>query len=190
VALLSLGAALGGKDYVVERNLLPALLPLGIAAAIGFGAERASRIGLLLAAALCAYWIGFGVRVTEEPNLQRPDFRGVVDELGPTHWPRAIVSWKLAAGPVRFYLHEHTQRIYSGVTPMREIDVISKPIEGSPTGVPRAFHQIARVRFERLTLTRYLSGRVREIPFYRLDRIQTGFGDAAVVVSHPAGSAP
>jgi mannosyltransferase len=190
VALLSLVAALAGKDYVVERNLLPALLPLGIAAAIGFGAERASRLGLLLAAVLCAYWIVFGILVTETPNLQRPDFRGIVNELGPSRWPRAIVSWKLAAGPVRFYLRDHAQRIYSGVTPMREIDVISKPIEGGPTGVPAAFRQIARVRFERLTLTRYVSSRVREIPFYRLDKIQTGFGDAAVVVSRPAGSAP
>jgi mannosyltransferase len=190
VALLSLVAALAGKDYVVERNLLPALLPLGIAAAIGFGAERASRLGLLLAVVLCAYWIGFGIRVTETPNLQRPDFRGVVDELGPSRWPRAIVSWKLAAGPVHFYLHDHANRVYSGVTPIREIDVISKPIGGGPTGVPRAFHEIARVRFERLTLTRYLSGRIREIPFYRLHKIHTGFGDAAVVVSPPVGSPP
>ena len=190
VALLSLVAALAGKDYVVERNLLPALLPLGIAAAIGFGAERASRLGLLLAAVLCVYWIGFGIRVTETPNLQRPDFRGIVDELGPSRLPRAIVSWKLAAGPVHFYLRDHARRIYGGVTPMREIDVISKRIQGGPTGVPGAFHQVARVRFERLTLTRYMSDRVREIPFYRLDRIHTGFGKAAVVVSGPAGSRP
>jgi hypothetical protein len=187
VGLLSLVAALAGKDYVVERNLLPALLPLCIAGAIGFGVERASRLGLLLAIVLCAYWIGFGVRVTETPNLQRPDFRGVVDRLGPSHWPRAIVSWKLAAGPVRFYLDGHSHRIYSGVTPMREIDVISKPIQGGPTGVPRSFHEIAQVRFERLTLTRYASRRIREIPFYRLNGIKTGFGKAAVVVA-PAES--
>jgi mannosyltransferase len=190
VALLALVAALVGKDYVVERNLLPALLPLGIAAAIGFGAERASRLGLLLAVVLSAYWIGFGIKVTQTPNLQRPDFRGVVDRLGPSRWPRAIVSWKLAADPVRFYLHDHAQRIYSGVTPMREIDVISKPIGGGPTGVPKAFREVARVRFERLTLTRYMSRRVREIPFYRLHNIQTGFGEAAVVVSGPTEGRP
>jgi hypothetical protein len=190
VALLALVAALVGKDYVVERNLLPALLPLGIAAAIGFGAERASRLGLLLAVVLCAYWIGFGIRVTETPNLQRPDFRGVVDQLGPSRRPRAIVSWKLAADPVRFYLHDHARRIYSGVTPIREIDVISKPIGGDPTGVPKAFREVARVRFERLTLTRYISGRVREIPFYRLHNIQTGFGEAAVVLPGPTKGRP
>ncbi|HEX7244540.1 MAG TPA: glycosyltransferase family 39 protein [Solirubrobacterales bacterium] len=183
VALLTLLAALVGEDYVVERNLLPALVPVGVAVAIGFGAERVPRLGLLLAAALCAYWIAFGVRVTETPNLQRPDFRAIVDELGPARGPRAIVSWKLAANPVRFYLHGRSERIYSGVTPMREIDVIGKSDVGSTAaGVPREFHAIRRVRFERLTLTRYASGRIREIPFYRLRHIDTGFGEDAVVV--------
>jgi hypothetical protein len=190
VALLALLAALVGKDYIVERNLLPALLPLGIAAAIGFGADRASRLGLLLAGVLCAYWIAFGIRVTQTPNLQRPDFRGIVEKLGPPHRARAIVSWKLAAEPVRFYLRDHARRIYSGVTPIREIDVISKPISGNPTGVPRTFHPIEQVRFERLTLTRYMSDRAREIPFYRLHKIHTGFGEAAVVIDGPPGSQP
>jgi hypothetical protein len=91
---------------------------------------------------------------------------------------------------VRFYLHDHARRIYSGVTPIREIDVISKPIGGDPTGVPKAFREVARVRFERLTLTRYISGRVREIPFYRLHNIQTGFGEAAVVLPGPTKGRP
>jgi mannosyltransferase len=188
VALCALLAALIGKDYVLERNLLPALVPLIVVAAIGFGAERAARIGLVLAIAICAYWVGFGVHVTQTPNLQRPNFRAIVDELGQSRRPRAIVSWKLAADPVRFYLGDRARRIYSGVTPMREIDVISKSIGGSPTGVPKAFHPTARLRFERLTLTRYMSGRIREIPFYRLHRIHTGFGDDAVVVAGPRGS--
>jgi mannosyltransferase len=185
VALLSLLAALIGKDYVVERNLLPALLPLGIAAAIGFGSRRASRIGLLLAALLFVYWAGFGIRVTQVANLQRPDFRAVVDDLGHPPWPRAIVSWKLAAGPVVFYLRDHAHRIYSGGTPLREVDVISKPTVGPPTGVPGGFRQIARVRLDRLTLTRHLSTRNRDLPFYRLDKIRTGFGKAAVVITGP-----
>ncbi|MDX6602332.1 MAG: mannosyltransferase [Solirubrobacterales bacterium] len=183
VAILALLAALLGKDYVVERNLLPTLVPLGVAAAIGFGADRARRLGLLLALALCAYLIAFDVHVARTPNLQRPDFRGIVEELGPPRVPRAIVTWKLAADPVRFYLHDEAERIYSGDWPMREIDVISKSLEGrAVTGVPKAFHPIARVRFERLTLTRYMSNRVREIPFYVLHQVHTGFGFNAVVV--------
>jgi hypothetical protein len=176
-------AALAGKDYVVERNLLPALMPLAIAAALGFAVDRARRLGLLLAVVLCAYWIAFGVHVTQTPNLQRPDFRGITEQLGPPRGPRAIVTWKLAADPVRFYLHEHAQRIYSGDWQLRTIDVISKSLEGrAVSGVPRVFHPVARVRFERLTLTRYMANRPQDIPFYELKQIHTGFGFNAVVV--------
>ena len=93
---------------MVERNLLPALLPLAVAAAIGFAADRARRLGLLLAVVLCAYWLAFDVYVTQTPNLQRPDFRAITEELGPPRGPRAIVTWKLAADPVRFYLHDRS----------------------------------------------------------------------------------
>jgi len=191
VAVLTLLAALAGKDYVVERNLLPALLPLALAAAIGFGADRARRLGLLLAVALCAYWLAFGVYVTQTPNLQRPDFRGITEELGPARGPRAIITWKLAADPVRLYLHDQSQRVYSGDWRLRTIDVISKSLEGrNVRGVPRVFHPVARVRFERLTLTRYMANRTQEIPFYALKRVHTGFGFNAVVVDGGARRLP
>ena len=183
VALLALLAALLGKDYVVERNLLPALVPLATAAAIGFATERARRLGILLALVLCGYWTAFAIHVTQTPNLQRPDFRGITAELGPPPGPRAIVTWKLAADPLRLYLHGRAQRVYTGNWPVREIDVIGKSLEGrAVTGVPRAFHPVARVRFERLTLTRYIAFRTREIPFHVLKQIHTGFGFNAVVV--------
>jgi mannosyltransferase len=188
VAALALLAALVGKDYVVERNLLPALLPLTVAVGIGFAVERARRLGLLFSVALCAYWIAFGVHVTQTPNLQRPDFRAITEALGAPRVPRAIVTWKLAADPVRFYLHDKSLRIFSGDTPMREIDVISKSTVGQPERVPPQFHPVARIRFERLTLTRYMSNRVREIPFYVLRDVRTGFGVNAVVADSPAGS--
>ena len=144
VALAALAAAIG-KDYVVERNLLPALVPLAVAGAIGFATDGARRLGLLLAVVLVAYWAAFDVHVTQTPNLQRPDFRELTDGLGPPHGPRAIVTWKLAADPVRFYLHDHSVRIYSGETPLREIDVIGKSAEGRPvTGVPSRFHPAGR----------------------------------------------
>ncbi|HEX3609872.1 MAG TPA: glycosyltransferase family 39 protein [Solirubrobacterales bacterium] len=190
VAALALLAALVGKDYVVERNLLPALVPLAVVAGIGFATDRARRLGMLLAVVLCAYWVAFDVHVTQTPNLQRPDFREIVDELGPPRVPRTIVTWKLAADPIRFYLHDHALRIYSGETPMREIDVISKSNVGFPRGVPPQFHPVAQVRFERLTLTRFMSNRLRQVPFYALRHVHTGFGVDAVVADSPAGSRP
>jgi uncharacterized membrane protein len=190
VAALALLAALVGKDYVVERNLLPALLPLALVAGIGFATDRVRRFGMLLAVVLCAYWIAFDVHVTQTPNLQRPDFREIVDELGPPRVPRAIVTWKLAADPIRFYLHDQALRLYSGETPMREIDVISKSTVGYPEGVPPRFHPVAQVRFERLTLTRFMSNRLSQVPFYALRHVHTGFGEDAVVADSPSGSRP
>jgi mannosyltransferase len=186
VAALAAIAAAVGKDYVVERNLLPALVPLGVASAIGFAADGARRIGLLLAVCLCAYWIAYDVHVTRTPNLQRPDFRALTEELGPAGHPRAIVSWKLAADPIRFYLHDGSERAYSGKIPLREIDVISKPIvTNAPASLPPGFRPVERRRLDRLTLTRYMSRRDRAVPYYMMRRLHTGFGSNAVVVDGP-----
>jgi len=185
VAGLAVLAALLGKDYIVERNLLPAIIPLAAAAAVGFAVDGARRLGLLLAIVLCAYWLAFDVHVTQTPNLQRPDYKAIVDEVGPPRAPRAILTWKLAADPVRFYLRDRSLRLYSGRTPMREIDVISKSTVKHVSGLPPAFRETARVRFERLTLTRFVAKRTRRIPFYVLRKIHTGFGANAVVFDSP-----
>jgi 4-amino-4-deoxy-L-arabinose transferase-like glycosyltransferase len=186
VAILAGLAAVLGKDYVVERNLLPALVPLGVSVAIGFATDGARRLGLLLAIALCAYWIAFDIHVTQTPNLQRPDFRELTEKLGPATRRRAVVSWKLAADPIRFYLRDGSERAYSGAIPIREIDVISKPIVNNPpTSLPPGFHETTRVRLDRLTLTRYMSRRNRAVPYYMIHRLRTGFGSNAVVVDGP-----
>jgi mannosyltransferase len=189
VALLAAAAALVGKDYVVERNLLPALVPLAVVAAIGFSATRARRFGLVCATLLCAYWLGYAVHVATTPNLQRPDLRGLSERLGPPKAPRAVVGWKLAADPIRFYLHDGSKRLYSGYAPLREIDVVSKPgVEGFRVAMPRAFRQVERVRMQRLTLTRFVSTRVEDIPYYRLRKLPTGFGSNGVVIDGPPES--
>jgi mannosyltransferase len=180
--LLAAGAALAGKDYVVERNLLPALVPLASAAAVGFGASRARGVGLIFAGVLCAYWFAFDVYVTNTPNLQRPDFRTLTEDIGKARYPRAIVSWTLAADPVAFFLEDASQRMYGGPQTLREIDVVSKPAAGDSVRLPPAFRPVERIRLERLTLTRYVSRRPQTIWFHTLRDLRTGFGRNAVVV--------
>jgi len=183
VVALAAGMALLAKDYVVERNLLPALVPLGVAAAIGFGASGMRRLGPVLATVLCAYWLAFDIHVTQTPNLQRPDFRDLTERLGPPARPRAIVTWKLAADPVRFYLHDRSLRVYSGPHRVREVDVVSKPLVAEhPVRLPPSFRSVERIRLQRLTLTRYVSRRPREIWFHTLRDLPTGFGSNAVVI--------
>jgi mannosyltransferase len=183
VVALTAIAALLGKDYVVERNLLPALVPLLAVVAVGFAALGARRLGTLLAVALCAYWIAFDVHVTQTPNLQRPDFRTVTDALGPPDGRRAIVTWKLAADPVRFYLHDGAVRMYGGEERIQEIAVLRKPlVTGQTVSLPPSFHQVGRVRADRLTLNVYFSKRPVPIRFDTLRNLPTGFGEVAVLL--------
>jgi mannosyltransferase len=176
-------AALVGKDYIVERNLLPALVPIGTAAAIGFSARGARRVGLVLALVLCAYWLAFDLHVTQTENLQRPDFRELTEKAGPPTRPRAIVTWVLAADGVQFYLEGKSERVYSGSHRVREVDVVSKPVAaGRPILLPPSFRPVERLRLKRLTLIRYVSRRPREIWFHMLRDLPTGFGRNAVVL--------
>jgi hypothetical protein len=189
VVAMATGAALAGKDYIVERNLLPALIPLAIVVAIGFAAAGARRLGLVCAVLLCAYWLAYDVYVAHTPNLQRPDFRDLAEQLGPPHRPRAIVTWRLAADPIRFYLDGPSRRAYRGVLPVREIDVVSKPVVArKPPGLPPGFRPVERRRLERLTLIRYVSPRIQQVPFHVLRDARTGFGRNAVVADGPHGA--
>ena len=153
-------------------------------------ASRASRN--TIAVALCAYWLAFDVHVTQTPNLQRPDFRTVSDALGQPHrGRRAVVTWKLAADPVRFYLHDGLVRMYGGEERISEIAVLRKPlVTGQPVDLPPSFHQIGRVRADRLTLITYFSKHPVTIPFHTLRALPTGFGDDAVLLDGPHSPPP
>jgi mannosyltransferase len=186
VIALAAGAALIGKDYVVERNLLPALIPLLAAAAIGFASGGARRLGVLAAVALCAYWLAFDVHVTRTPNLQRPNFRTLTEGLGPATRPRAIVSWKLAADSIRWYLADESLRMYGGAERVGEVDILSKPVSaGRPVNLPRSFRLVQTVRLDRLTLSRYVASHPVRLRFQTLDALPTGFGVNAVVIDAP-----
>ncbi len=93
-----------GKDFVLARNLLPALVPLLVAVALALSAERARRLGAAVAVVLVAYSLAFCVWVSADPDLQRPDWRAVADRLGEPEGPRATVTWVLGEAPLRFYL--------------------------------------------------------------------------------------
>ena len=188
VAALAALAALAGKDYVVERNLLPALLPLAALVAVGFSVGSARRLGAVLAIGLCLYWLAFDVYVTRKPNLQRPDLRTLSQEIGPAKLPRAIVSWKLAADPIRWYLPGQVPRMYGGRERVREVDVVSKPLAARrPANLDRSFREVQRFRLDRLTLTRYVAKKPMEVSFPQLSALHTGFGDNAVVLNGPVG---
>ncbi len=93
-----------GKDYVLARNLLPALVPLLLVLAIGLSLRRARRLGTVLAALLTAYWLGFSIWASVTPALQRPDYEAVASTLGEPTVPRAMVTWTIGEAPLGYYL--------------------------------------------------------------------------------------
>lgn len=104
VAPLLIGLLDPSKDYVLARNLLPALVPVLVALAVGFTLPAARRLGAALAAVLVAYSLGFSVWASVSPALQRPDWEDVASAIGEPTAPRAMVTWTLGEASLRYYL--------------------------------------------------------------------------------------
>ncbi len=94
----------GGKDFVLSRNVLPALVPLLLALAIALTLPAARRLGAAIAAGLLAYSLGFCIWASFSPDLQRPDWDTVAAEIGEPAAPRATVTWVLGEASLRYYL--------------------------------------------------------------------------------------
>jgi mannosyltransferase len=189
VLALAGAAALVGKDYVVERNLLPALVPLAAVVALGLGAARARLAGVLVAVALCAYFLAFDVYVTQTPNLQRPDYRGVAKALGPARVPRAIVSWRLSGDPLRWYLEDGAMRWFGGSEAVREVDLVGKRLVADrPVNLPPVFRPAGVVRMDRLTIARYVSSTPVLLSMPELDALKTGYAANTIVLDGPPAS--
>jgi uncharacterized membrane protein len=123
-----LALASPSKDYVLARNVMPALVPLLVAIAVGTTLPSARRLGAFVAAALLAYSLGFCIWVSASSDLQRPDWSAVATELGEPEAARATVTWTLGEAPLRYYLSSGAIQ----VTPadgyhwlVHEIDLVS-----------------------------------------------------------------
>ncbi|HWO16645.1 MAG TPA: glycosyltransferase family 39 protein [Solirubrobacterales bacterium] len=101
---LAIGLLASDKDYVLARNLLPALVPLLAAVGIAVTLRSARRLGAVLGAALVAYSLGFSIWASAAPSLQRPDWDAVAAKIGEPNAPRAMVTWTLGEASLRYYL--------------------------------------------------------------------------------------
>jgi mannosyltransferase len=104
VVPLVIGLLDPSKDYVLARNLLPALVPLLVALGVGFSLRGARRRGTVLAGLLVAYSLGFSIWASVSPALQRPNWHSVADAIGEPSVPRAMVTWTLGEASLRYYL--------------------------------------------------------------------------------------
>ena len=135
--------ALVGVDYMDARNLIISLPPFLIAAGIAYGSRRAGAIGLAAAAGACVLFAAILVAVNLSPGMQRPDWRGLAEAIGPAPVPRVIVSPRLGKAPLEYYLRAGDLK--SGTSPVatRRLDMISARRKVTPPGPP--FH-LASVR--------------------------------------------
>ncbi len=157
---LFLALLVPGKDYVLARNVLPALVPLLVAAGIGATLRGARRSGAVLGAALFVYSLGFCLGASLSPSLQRPDWEAVAQRLGEPEAPRAMVSWTLGQASLRYYLSTGSfqARPSEGFAwNVHEIDFVS---DGPAPPVPApllgpGFRQVGYERAGRLHVRRY-----------------------------------
>jgi mannosyltransferase len=184
---LALLAAAGGQDFVLGRNLLPALIPILCAAAVAMSRLRG---GMVLAGLLCVYFVGFSVLVDVEPDLQRPDWRAVAADLGPAKDRRVIVTWALGAAPLTYYLDDGTTRTNGGEPiKVRELDLISDTGATPDTTPPTpAFSLLGTDREHGLTVVRYRASRPVRLSYRGLRHLPTGFPANFVLVGKPAAA--
>lgn len=157
---IALALISASKDYVLARNLMPALVPLLVAVAIGVTLPRAGWLGKGVGAALFAYSLGFCVWASISPGLQRPDWNAVAARLGEPDAPRATVTWALGEAPLRYYLGTGAFQVKSseGIDWLvHEVDFVSDGT--APRPAPRLlgprFHESAHVDTGRLFIRRY-----------------------------------
>jgi 4-amino-4-deoxy-L-arabinose transferase-like glycosyltransferase len=121
VLLLPLLLALVGHDDYIARGLMPGWLPLVIVIAAACTASRARVAGGVLAVVLLGMFIYAGVRIDNDPQFQRPNWRGVASALGRSNATRAIVAYDgiFSAAPLSIYL-PRVQWSGPGSPPQRE----------------------------------------------------------------------
>jgi mannosyltransferase len=148
------------KDYVLARNLLPALVPLLAAVAVAASLERARRLGVVLVMTVFAYSLGFCVWASLSPALQRPDWDAVAAKLGEPEAPRAMVTWTLGEASLRYYLSTGSFQVlpsdgYSWL--VHEVDFVSDGPAAPPLArlLGPSFHQVGYERAGRLWIRRY-----------------------------------
>ncbi|MDX6608805.1 MAG: mannosyltransferase [Solirubrobacterales bacterium] len=160
VVPLVIGLLDSSKDYVLARNLLPALVPLLVALAVGFTLPSARRRGAALAAILVAYSLGFSVWASLSPALQRPNWEPVATAIGEPTVPRAMVTWTLGEASLRYYLSTGSIQVQPSDGFdwwVGEIDFISDgPAPAPPARIfGPGFREVGYERVGRLYLRRF-----------------------------------
>jgi hypothetical protein len=179
---LLLAIASPSRDYFLARNLIPAVVPLLAAVAIGVTVRGARRVGLAVGAALLAYSLGFSVWASVSPALQRPDWNSVAAAIGEPTVPRAMVTWKLGEASLRYYLSTGSIQVQPSDGFrwwVGEIDFISDGEAPPPPGrlLGPGFHEVGYEQVGRLYVRRFATpgAELRLLRLRTIREAQLGF---------------
>ena len=198
VALVAIGLpialSLAGFDYFNARNSIAVVVPMTIAVAAGYavwrGSSRAVALGGVTAASLLAVAL-----TVSQPKFHSEDWRDAAQDLGPTPWPRAVVTTPGQAGrkPLEYYLDASLPPVRTSLR-VREVDLVALPRQGhSRLGRPALarllhlrlseFRVLARHVEHGLAVVRYVASRVVDVYPAKLN-LRVG-RNAATVVAWP-----
>ena len=126
VVLVPLVVAVLGKDYYIPRALIPAWIPLVVVIGAACTAPRLRIPGGILAGVLLTGFVLAQVKISGDPQYQRPDWRGVAQALGAPSGPRAIIAYDgtLATDPLITYVRGIPWTQPTGPVHVGEVDVV------------------------------------------------------------------
>ncbi len=151
VLLAPLALALVGHDYYEARALMPAWIPLAVVVGAACSAPRARLAGGALAVVLLGAFVYAGIRISDNHQYQRPDWRGVAAALGTPSGTRAIVAYDgtYATAPLALYLpglawtgRGQTPQPDAVPVTVREVDVIGNPYQQTVSSLPAGIRPI------------------------------------------------
>jgi mannosyltransferase len=163
--------AVAGVDFVDPRNLIGAVVPALVAAAIGLAAARS--LGTVAAVAAVALFAFVNHAVDTTPSLQRHDWRAGVAAADPRRGPSLYVVPRDGRSPVEYYAHRRLpkfagSRFRGGVATRRIVVISDAPLIHAPAaGFRRASTRIAPQHW---TVETYLSRRPRSVEPKELSR--------------------
>lgn len=169
---IPIALAFVGPDYVLDKNLLPALVPLGVAVAAGMGAHRAGAAGLAAAVALCALSLGVVGAMTFDSDLQRADVRGAVRAMGEPAGTRAIVLPFNYDASLEAYATQPVV-LSEGSARVGEVVVLG-PVDAPTVHLPRGFRPVERRELRTFRMIRFRAD--RPLPVDHRALATTGFG--------------
>jgi hypothetical protein len=154
-------ASLGGGDYFLDRNVLPAWLPLAVAGVGGLVSNTAGKLGSIVVVGACAAFALIDVRVIESSAVQRDDWRGVAEALGPATSARVVEVAPGWQGKALSHYADSDKLMAPSqpVSVMYTVAAFDAPVGGNPTAraiPPTApFQPVSTTVVQRFRITRY-----------------------------------